>query len=224
MPEWNVWTPEQAEKEASLDKKRYQWTLGELMPISVRYLKWSPKPAEGEKKEPPAEISYEEFLVLEQQQRGEEVKFTIDPRIVNPTAAQVFERKVTRGFKTWRNITLPSINDAIGEGDKSLVEFAKRAHDGKWYIEAENVTDPQNQDFTTWKFTRMTQSQEVLFDWNAERYPNKEEEAPDATVETAKLVFTKMAKRDATKFREFVDGDPDLKPYSKQLQQLAATW
>ncbi len=204
--------------------KRTNYALGRLMPIQAVYYKWADKVEDvgGMKVKVPGtggEISYDEYLGLPDNKKGQKWTFEVDPRVLNPNLEFSTSRGIMVGFKEWQEKVLPSILDVIGQGDASLGVFVDRAGTGDWFIEAEMVYTGMYQDKpqTTFKFTRMTQNLDELKAWNLERYP-KHENAPSAeVVEKAKLVYTRIAKKDRDRFLTLANGDAELAPFADKF-------
>ncbi len=204
---------------------RTNYTLGRLMPITATYYEWADKVTDvgGMKVKVPGtggERTFEEYNQLPSNKRGEKWFFEIDPRVLKPDLQFSASRGIMAGMTEWVKYIIPSIMDVIGQGDDSLGIFIERAGTGDWFIEAQMVytgEEYQGKPQTTFKFTRMTQSLDELKAWNLERYP-KHENAPSAeVVEKAKLVYTRIAKKDRDRFLTLANGDAELAPFADKF-------
>lgn len=222
-----------------IGKPKPLFVHGKLLSVEVEYRKWaddaldaSGKPMyDDNKKKIKVEgtggvVSYAEWVKLPQQKRGQKWFIYVDQRMFHPDWETPTTRSLMVEFDDWNTIFLPGVSDMIGTAEKVVEIFVDRAADESWYVEAELVftgyynEKPQN----TFHFVRMTQDENVVREWHWERYPVQEQTIPEDVVNTSKLLFEKMAKRNLDKFKTLVNGNEDLSPYLVPLAKLAETW
>ncbi len=212
--------------------KRTNYALGRLMPITKTFYEWADnvigpdgKPVRGPDGKPQkvpntgGERTYEEYLKLPDNKKGQKWRFEVDPRVLKPDLEFSTSRGIMVGFDEWGQVVLPSILDVVGQGDESLKVFIQRAGTGDWFIEAEMkyIGMYQDKPQTTFKFTRMTQNLDELKAWNLERYPKHENAPSPEVVEKAKLVYTRIAKKDRDRFLTLANGDAELAPFADKF-------
>lgn len=208
--------------------KRENYSHGLLRPIQETYYAWAEKDANGNKIENTGgEVEYEQWVKLPKNKRGRKWTIEVDPAVINPSLEWMVSRGIMVEFEEWNTLFAPGVADAVGLGDQSLQVLADRAAEGNWYLESQMVftgkyynEKPQN----TFHPLRMTQSLDEIKAWNLERYPKQEIVVPEELVAQAKLIYTKMAKRDADKFHGFVSENDELNPYLLQLADMSKSW
>lgn len=208
--------------------KRENYSHGLLKPITETYYEWADKDGNGNKVEGTGgEVEYEKWAKLPRNKRGRKWTIEVDPTVVNPSLEWMVSRGIMVEFEEWNTLFSPGVMDAVGQGGQSLQVFVDRANEMNWYLESQMVftgkyynEKPQN----TFKPLRMTQDLNTLKAWNQERYPKQEVVIPDELISQAKLIYIKMAKRDADKFNGMVSENDELNPYLVQLAELSKSW
>lgn len=223
------WTREQVLDGQGNDKSE-KWAHGLLRKIQVEYYKWGDT-IDGVK-QPSTPISYDEYKKLPRNDKGqivgggEKLTFEIDPTVLNPDLQFTTTRSLFRGFPDWVRVTSPSIKDVVGTAENALVEFAERAGTEEWYVEAQLVPVPNKNGKVNEvpRFTVMTKDIGEIRRVVSERFPKRVRAVPQDLLDSAKMYFERMAKRDLVKYKNWVESDSDAKSYTQELMDAAANW
>lgn len=216
-----------ASRVGNVGKPKPIYIHGKLLPVEAEYREWADKDENKNKIEGTGGVrTYAEWVRLPESKRGQKWFITVDQRMFHQDWEKPTQRGVMVDFKEWVEIVYPGITDMVGTQDKAVDTFLDRADTESWYVEAELVytgmynDKPQNMI----RFIRMTQDVNEVKRWNAEKNPKQEVIVPDELQAQAKLIYTKMAKKDMDKFRTLITDNEDLYPFFDQLNELAPNW